>query len=130
MNHVDYYYWLDEENVVQTMPQVRQPTADQPPAPFVRVGPTWTDVHPIMSVSDNCVGPSGQAATHPSGTTDIPGGEDIEAPPAEPLPRLPTPTETPEQRLARLKEERKQHLVLAGALLLGIASGFVMDRRS
>lgn len=136
MNQVSFYYWLDEENVVQTFPQVRQPTADQPPAPFVRVSPSWTDAHPVRLVPDSFVAPSGQSgagtaaqSTASSGTTPVTGGENIEAPPAEPMPRLPAPTETSDQRLARLKDERRQHLVLAGALILGIAGGFVIDRR-
>lgn len=136
MDQVRFYFWLDDENVVQTFPQVRQPVADQPPAPFVRVSPSWNDAHPVRIVPDSFVAPSGQAgaaastqASTSSGTTPVQGGENIEAPPAEPMPRLPAPTETPDQRLARLKDERKQHLVLAGALLLGIAGGFVIDRR-
>lgn len=130
MNEVKFYYWLDDENVVQTFPQVRQPTMDEPPAPFVRVSPMWSDVFPNRIVPDNWVGPSGQVGTAPSGTTPVPGGENIQAPPAEPMPRIATPTETPEQRLERLKDERKQHLVLGGALLLGIIGGFVIDRRA
>lgn len=60
----------------------------------------------------------------------IEGTEGIEAPPEEPMPPVVVAGETAEQRLARLKLERRAHLISAAAMLTGIAAGFWMDRRS
>jgi len=126
MQRNNVYFWWDEENVIHFSPQLVQPNMHLPPAPLVEVSPIRSlDFTDHGGIASGCAGSPVRA----SGTTPVAGGENVQAPPAEPLPAVPASTETAAQRLERLKQERQQHLLLAASLLLGIASGFVIDRR-
>lgn len=121
-----------QDDILHFIPPARQqqPGSILPPG-VVQVGSGQVLTAPDSSASPAPTPTSTPAATSMGSTRPVvEGGESIEAPEEEPMPVAPLATETAEQRLARLKLERRAHLINAAAMLGGILAGFWMDRRS
>ncbi len=122
------YVYRTQDDILHFIPPATQPHPGRilPPGQVqVSSGQIVQSVAPAA--------PPPVASQPPAATTPRPvveGGENIEASPEEPMPVAPLATETAEQRIARLKLERRSHLISAAAMFAGIAAGFWMDRRS
>lgn len=119
-------YYRTQDDIVHFIP----PAVDHRPGTLLPPGRVQVSSGQVPG-ADGAAPPVAPASSTPAPTRPVvEGTEDIEAAPEEPMPVPPTPGETQEQRIARLKLERRAHLINAAAMLMGIAAGFWMDRRS